>query len=94
MHVSGKNVAYIVVNNVSTEGDGPWISGLWVHPNWRRLGIAKTLMEEVERDYEGKTIRLRAKPYKDREVDTETLVHMYEKWGFELYDDQHRMKKG
>lgn len=31
-----------------------WLSGVWVHPEFRRQGLAKKLLKEVYQDYEGK----------------------------------------
>lgn len=93
VHHKGKNIAYSSLKPKSTEGDGPWISGLWVDPKHRGKGHAKKLMNRIEKDYKGQTLRMRARPYKDKSVDTDTLVSIYKKWGFEPYDKKNRLKK-
>lgn len=82
----GLNVAYSVLHPLSTEGDGPWISGLYVNPLYRRQGIGYSLMLRMEKDYEGQTVRFRASPYKDKGVSLENLLDIYTKWGYESYD--------
>jgi len=92
-HINGKNVAYLIVRQYSSEGDGPWISGIYTIPGWRGYGLARKLVQQVEEDYEGETLRLRASPYKDAPKGLHELVALYEYWGFELYDCDFRMKK-
>lgn len=36
--------------------DIAWLSGVWTHPEFRRKGLANTLLNEVYKDYEGKLI--------------------------------------
>jgi GNAT superfamily N-acetyltransferase len=88
IHRDGKNIAYSSLRPESSEGDGPWISGIYVDPEARGEGLAKMLMEKIESDHEGQTLRLRARPYKDKSVDTETLMKIYESMGFESYDEE------
>lgn len=88
VHKDGKNVAYSSLRPESTEGDGPWISGLYVNPDFRGQGLAKALMEKIEKDHEGQMLRMRARPYKDKSVDTETLMKIYKGMGFESYDPE------
>jgi len=99
VHQSGKNIAHAIVHKKSTEGDGPWISGVYVSPDHRGKGLAKDLMKAVERDHAGQTLRLRAKPYSKGSgthgLDKDTLVGAYKRWGFKSYDPKEptRMKK-
>jgi len=84
----GFNVAYSVLHPLSTEGDGPWISGLYVNPLYRRQGLGHSLVLYMEKDYEGQTVRFRASPYKDKAVSLEDLLDIYEKWGYTPYDSE------
>ena len=95
VHLDGKNVAYAMVRPESTEGDGPWLSGLYVKPDHRGQGLATELMRRVENDFEGQVLRGRARPYNDKPVDLETLLEMYRRRGFESYDpdEPSRLKK-
>ena len=77
----------------SAEGDGPWIKGVFVDPKHRGKGISSMLMSAIETDYKGKTIRLRAKPYKDKALNTKKLSSIYAKRGYAPYDSQNRMFK-
>jgi len=85
-HIDGKNVAYASLKPTSTEGDGPWISGVWVNPDNRGQGLARELMARITEDHRGEVLRLRARPYKDKAVDKETLMKIYEGMGFSSYD--------
>ena len=95
IHRAGKNVAYLSYRPVSTEGDGPWISGLYVSPEHRGKGLAARLMRQMERRNPGATIRLRARPYKDQAVSSSDLMKIYSAMGYESYDPEtpSRMKK-
>jgi len=95
VHQNDKNVAYAVVRPKSTEGDGPWVGGLYVHPEHRSHGLAHQMLRNIEEDHAGQTVRLRAKPYKDKGMDTDTLVAAYKRWGFTPYDPDEptRLKK-
>ena len=86
MHRDGKNVAYLAYRPVSSEGDGPWVSGLHVSPEYRGKGLGKRLMKEMEKRHPGETLRLRARPYKDEAVSQGDLVLMYSNMGYSPYD--------
>lgn len=92
---NNENIAYAVVRPVSSEGDGPWISGLCVRSDHRGKGLASELMRRIESDFEGQVLRGRARPYKDEPMETEELLEMYGAWGFEPYDPDEptRLKK-
>lgn len=84
----GITIAHSILYSPSTEGDGPWISGLYVNPSHRRCGVAYDLFKRIESDYKGKVIRCRARPYKDQEISEEILLKIYKKWGFHSYDPE------
>ena len=90
VHQGGKNIAHAIVHPKSTEGDGPWISGLYVKPEHRGHGLAKKLLGKVEKDHAGQTIRLRARPYSKTNdgqgLTTKHLVSAYKRWGYKPYD--------
>ena len=88
----GENVAYLTYNPLSTEGDGPWVSGLYVDPAYRGEGLASRLLEEMERRHRGQTLRLRARPYKDKPLSTEELMKVYESMGYMSYDPEERTR--
>ena len=88
-----ETVAHTFLHPVSEEGDGPWISGVYVDPEHRGRGLVRLMFAEVEKAYPGQILRLRARPYVDKAVDTQGLVSLYERLGFTTYDDQHRMLK-
>lgn len=91
-HYQGKNVAY-VFTKPSSEGDGPWVGGLHVLPKFQGKGLGQRLMKELEKYNKGKTIRLRAKPYKGKQLNTAELVAYYTRLGYRPYDTQNRMMK-
>ncbi len=93
VHLNGKNVAYASLKPKSGEGDGPWISGLFVSADHRGKGLARKLLAAIEEDYVGQTLRLRAKPYKDKAKSKEALIRLYTSLGFAPYDDEGRMFK-
>ena len=90
VHQGGKNIAHAIVHPKSTEGDGPWISGLYVKPEHRGSGLARKLLGKVEKDHSGQTIRLRARPYSKTNdgqgLTTKHLVSAYKRWGYKPYD--------
>ena len=77
----------------SSEGDGPWLKGIHVKPSYRRKGVSKHLMDAIYSDYKGKTMRLRARPYKDKPLTKQQLMRFYRKRGFTPYDSDGRMYK-
>lgn len=94
VHESGKNVAYLAYRDKSTEGDGPWISGLYVDPSHRRTGLAKLLLQRLEQQrHAGEAIRLRARPYKDAPISQQDLQRFYASLGYVAVDDEGRMMK-
>lgn len=95
IHEDDRNIAYSSLRPESSEGDGPWISGIYVDPEHRGEGLARQLLSAIEEDHQGQTLRLRARPYKDKAVDTETLMKIYAAMGFESYDleEPSRMSK-
>ena len=95
VHKGDVNVAYAFVHPKSTEGDGPWVSGLYVDPKHRGQDLAKGLMNRIEADHSGQTVRLRAKPYKDKAMGRADLVKFYTERGYSPYDasEPTRLKK-
>jgi len=95
VHQNDVNVAYAFVHPKSTEGDGPWVSGLYVDPKHRGQDLAKGLMNRIEADHSGQTVRLRAKPYKDKAMGRADLVKFYTERGYSPYDasEPTRLKK-
>lgn len=92
VHYKGKNVAY-ALTKPSSEGDGPWLAGIHVIPDFQDKGLGQYLMRRVETFYKGKTIRLRARPYKGKQISLKGLVEFYTKLGYKPYDKEHRMYK-
>lgn len=92
LHYEGKNIAY-AFTKPSSEGDGMWIGGLWVLPTFQGKGLGIYLMKKIERFNKGKTLRLRARPYKQKGKSTKELVEYYKKLGYKPYDRENRMMK-
>ena len=88
-----KQVAYLTALPQSSEGDGPFIKGVYVSPEHRRRGLSKKLFSLIEEDHKGQTLRLRARPYKDKSTSKEDLMKIYESFGYSPYDEDGRMKK-
>lgn len=93
LHKENKNIGAAHVRPFSTEGDGPFITGLRVAQEHRGKGLAKYLLRQIEEDYKNKTIRLRAKPYKDAPLSQDDLVRFYQSMGYQPYDEDYRMYK-
>jgi GNAT superfamily N-acetyltransferase len=92
IHFKSKNVAY-AFTKPSTEGDGPWLGGIHVLPRFQGKGLASYILKEVEKHYRGKIIRLRARPYKSKNMGVKALRKFYEKRGYKQYDSQNRYFK-
>jgi 8-oxo-dGTP pyrophosphatase MutT (NUDIX family) len=91
VHENGKNIGHATVKE---NPDGyVWISGIYVDPAHRGRGLGDALMKQVYRAYPGNEFRLRARPYKDKPMDTADLLSYYKKRGFEPYDKENRMVK-
>lgn len=82
IHDKNRNVAYAVVRPVSTEGDGPFISGLHVKKSYQGRFLSQLILKEIEKEFSGQTLRLFAKPYKDKSMSQERLIRLYELFGF------------
>ncbi len=93
IHLKGKNIAYASVRPVSSEGDGPWISGMYVSPKHRGKGLSKKLMQRISDDYPDQSLRLLPRPYKDKALSKEQLTEVYRKMGFDPYGKKGRMVK-
>ena len=94
IHEKGKNIAYAIVKPNSTEGDGPFIAGLHVKKSHQGRFLSKLLLKEIEKEFSGQTLRLFAKPYKDKSMSQERLIRLYELFGFSSEEnDPSRMYK-
>jgi GNAT superfamily N-acetyltransferase len=92
VHHKGKNVGFQTYHPGS-DGDYVWVKSLYVDPKHRGKGVAKMLLDEVERKNKGKELRLRARPFRDKSVSAEGLKEMYGRRGYVQYDDKNRMVK-
>jgi len=91
MHIDGKNIGYLT-SHPATDG-GVWLKGLKVDPEHRGQGYATKLLEHALEKYKDQQLSMRAKPYDDKPVDVEALKRFYQRYGFEVYDDENRMRR-
>jgi|AntRauTorcE11897_2_1112592.scaffolds.fasta_scaffold00009_202 GNAT superfamily N-acetyltransferase len=89
----GDVLAYAVILPDTPEKGFTYLVGLYVEPEHRQKGMAKAILQSVEKDFEGYTIILQAHPYTDCPLSEKELQHMYERWGFRIYDEDGWMKK-
>lgn len=92
VHHKGKNVGFQTYHPGS-DGDYVWVKSLYVDPKHRGKGVAKMLLDEVERKNKGKELRLRARPFRDKSVSADSLKEIYKKRGYVQYDEDNRMVK-
>lgn len=91
-HIDGKNVGFLTTRP-ETDGNGIWLEGLYVVPEFRGKGIAKKLIQNAMEYYGNQEFRLKAVPFKDEVLDEDALKSFYRKLSFEEYDNEGRMKK-
>jgi GNAT superfamily N-acetyltransferase len=89
VHYQGKNIAYILTKPTK-EKNCIWLDGIYVEPKFQGRGLASHLLKEVEKHYKGKVIRLKARPYKSKNMGVRALRMFYEKRGYKEYDTQNR----
>jgi GNAT superfamily N-acetyltransferase len=59
-----------------------WVSALWVHPEHRGKGWARSLLSTVVREWGHEALYLEVAPYTDRPMDSERLTCFYASFGF------------
>ena len=91
-YLDGKNIGYLTCHK-SKDGNYILIKGIYVKKKYRNKGIGTKLLQRALKKYNGKEIRLRARPYKQFSLTTRQLIKFYEKFGFKIYDTQGRMIK-
>lgn len=67
---------------VSTWEDGVIVYCVYVHPDFRRRGLARQLMRRVLDGYNLVTVYLQPEPWADRPMDAEALRSFYQSFGF------------
>lgn len=93
-HIDGQNAGFVTYHPDSEDPEGgTWVQGLYVRPEDRGKGLARRLMQAVEKKNKGKRMGLRARPFKDESVSAEDLVKIYQKLGYEVGDEDNRMYK-
>jgi GNAT superfamily N-acetyltransferase len=92
IHFNEKNVAY-ALTLPSKQKDGSWLEALHVLPRFQKKGLATFLIEQVEKDNKEKVIRLRARPYKSRNMGIKALRNFYQKLGYKEYEKGNKFFK-
>jgi len=86
----GKNVAYLT-HRPADDGSHQAINAIFVAPEHRQRGLGSELMRRAIAANPDAELRLRARPFKDKPLDAESLKQFYGKQGFEKFDDENRM---
>lgn len=59
-----------------------WVTNLWVHPDHRQQGIARTILAQITSDWASVDLYLHISPYTDQPMDMRELHQFYSQWGF------------
>ena len=87
---SGINVAYLTTKP-DLRGNGVAFDGLYVSPDYRGKGLGKALLQKGLELHPKQDIFLRARPYKDKSVSTDSLVNLYQSVGFKKLIPDNKM---
>lgn len=90
IHLDGKNIAYALTK---TKNEELWLEGLHVLPKYQGIGLAKKLIKEVEKEYKGNSIKIKAAPYKGKELNQKQLIDFYTKLGYKSIDESNVLIK-